>query len=413
MRESEESTDRPGHGPEAALAAPSAARATDGTATPENGTPADQTAPEPHGVREGARTPARPSSSRRSRRRVQTTDEIRLTFLGEDPKYTMAQLAEEAGVDINLARRFWRTQGFANVADDAVIFVSDDVEALRAWVEQIEAGVVDVETVMSFVRAQSYNMERLAQWQLEAAVDDYTEYRNFDDTAARIIFVDNLPELLPFMERQLSYAWRRQMVDLAERTMQELAARTEAPVAGETIPLPRALGFVDMISFTSEARRMNSRELVELVQGFEFTARDVISANGARVVKTVGDAVLYAADDVLTAARVALAMTEAITADPHLLPVRASLVWGRVISRSGDIFGPAVNLASRLVDIAPRGSVYMDEATGALLAKHPRAADFLQVPQPSVAVPGIGAITPIDLRWASEPDPNEIWLPNR
>ncbi|HHW82672.1 MAG TPA: adenylate/guanylate cyclase domain-containing protein [Actinomycetales bacterium] len=345
------------------------------------------------------------------RRPTQTAEEIGQIYLGEDPFLTMEELAEQAGTTLEMARDFWRSMGFANVPDGEVRFVQADVHALRGWAVVVDSGRIDTDTAMSLIRAQSYNMERLALWQLEAAVEDLMRRFQFDDTAARIIFLDRLSEAREFMVSQLSYTWRRQVVDLVDRTIAELAERGEAHQPNEILPLPRALGFVDMVAFTSKARQVGSRELVELVQGFEFTARDVISANGARVVKTVGDAVLYVADDLLTAARVALAMKSAISDNPKLLPVRASLVWGRVVSRSGDIFGPAVNLASRLIDIAPPETVYMDEGTAALLSKHPRAADFLQVRRPTVAVPGIGEITPIELKWSAQPSPEEIWVP--
>ncbi len=341
----------------------------------------------------------------------QTRDKIQLAMFGEAPHLTLPQLAELAGTDTATVRRIWRSMGFANVPDEVVKFVSDDVAMVRGWCDVIERGIFDERTMLSLVRANSYNMERLALWQLEAAVQDMTSRRQLDDTASRVVFLDKLPEYVGFLLQNLSYNWRRQMTDLTERTISELEQREEQPRAGEVVPVPRALGFVDMVAFTKRARQIESRELVELVEGFEITARDVISANGARVVKTVGDAVLYVADDLLTAARTTLALIQAVAANPQLLPVRASLVWGRVISRSGDIFGPAVNLASRLVDIAPRDTVYMDGGTAALLAKHPRAADFLQIARPEVSMPGIGKIEPIELQWSSSPGAGDIWLP--
>src|SRR5699024_7141105 len=129
------------------------------------------------------------------------------------------------------------------------------------------------------------------------------------------------------------------------------------------LPLLRALGYIDMVSFTSSSASLGSQALAELVQGFEFAARDVITSHGARVVKTIGDAVLWVADDLPTAAVVAVELVRVIHSRPELLPVRGSLVWGRVISRSGDVFGPVVNLASRLVDVALPGTVVMDPKT--------------------------------------------------
>ena len=72
--------------------------------------------------------------------------------------------------------------------------------------------------------------------------------------------------------------------------------------------------------------------------GIFSRTRDIIAAKGARVVKTIGDAFLFIADDLVTGAETATAIVETLRSEPGMLPVRASLVWGGVVSRFGDIF---------------------------------------------------------------------------
>ena len=123
--------------------------------------------------------------------------------------------------------------------------------------------------------------------------------------------------------------------------------------------------------------------------------------------KTVGDALLYVADDVATGAQVALGLAQAAeefqgsqVAGIAGRPVRVSLVWGRVLSRFGDVFGPCVNLASRLTDQAEPSTVLMDSDTAQLLAGDPRFALLALAPR---EVPGLGEITPVQLSWAPKP----------
>ena len=195
---------------------------------------------------------------------------------------------------------------------------------------------------------------------------------------------------------QLGYAWRRQLAALARRINDEVARRGDTETYD--LPLERSLGFVDMVSYTRRSRELDVNQLSELIQGFEFTARDVITTRGGRVVKTIGDAVLYIADDVETGAQIVLSLIEALRADPRLLPVRASLVHGRVVSHSGDIFGPVVNVASRLADLALPGTVLMDETSAALLSHTKAGERYDLMPLPLADVQGLGEIRPIELR---------------
>ena len=133
------------------------------------------------------------------------------------------------------------------------------------------------------------------------------------------------------------------------------------------LPLQRALGFVDLVTFTHTSGQLAPHALVDFIQTFEFTVRDVVSTYGARVVKMVGDAVLYVADDIETGVQVVNNIVKALAQSHNMPDVRASLVWGGVISRFGDIFGPSVNLASRLCSVAPVNGILVDHKTAEVL----------------------------------------------
>ena len=65
--------------------------------------------------------------------------------------------------------------------------------------------------------------------------------------------------------------------------------------------------------------------------------------------------------------------------------------------RFGDVFGPSVNLAARLVDIAEPTTVLVDRETAGLLAGDQR---FALTAQPETEVQGLGTIEPVRLQWA-------------
>ena len=76
-------------------------------------------------------------------------------------------------------------------------------------------------------------------------------------------------------------------------------------------------------------------------------------------------------------------------------PVRVSLVWGRVLSRSGDVFGASVTLAARLVAMAEPSAVWTDRATAEALADDER---FAASPVAAREVAGFGRVEPFVLR---------------
>jgi adenylate cyclase len=112
-----------------------------------------------------------------------------------------------------------------------------------------------------------------------------------------------------------------------------------------------AVGFVDLVGFTSISRRMEARELTDTMERFESTAHEVATANGGRVVKLIGDEVMFVAIDVAAACEIALTLVERFANDPAVIP-RGGLAHGGVLIRGGDYYGPLVNLAARLAELA-------------------------------------------------------------
>ena len=364
------------------------------------------------GVLQGSQqsTASSDAVSRRSDPWATLTAHERL-LLGGDPAFDLRRLARCAGTGLDLAQRFWQAMGFADVDPDAVRFTERDVEALCGVADLIDehddgapspsapGGGLAASSVLELLRAQSYTMDRLVLWQFETLVADISDRFNLDDTSARLVALDHIDEMVSSLERQLSYVWRRHLAALLGRTESEVAKRGREEAGPDLFPLSRCLGFVDIVSFTQRAQTMGRMELSTMLDDFETTARNVVTSRGARVVKTIGDAVMYIADDLSTAADVT-AMVAELQAGPDMLLVRASLVQGRVVSRSGDVFGPPVNLASRLVGTAEPGGIRMDEATAQALMRGPDAERYRVRACHEVVAKGLGNIVPWSLERA-------------
>jgi adenylate cyclase len=126
-----------------------------------------------------------------------------------------------------------------------------------------------------------------------------------------------------------------------------------------------AIGFVDLVGSTGTAADLDVGELAAMVSRFEARAFEVTSAGGGRLVKFIGDEIMVAAIDPLAGCRIISSLVAAFTADG--LRPRAGLVYGEVLYRHGDYYGPVVNLAARLVDEAIPDEVLVDRSVvGAL-----------------------------------------------
>lgn len=123
---------------------------------------------------------------------------------------------------------------------------------------------------------------------------------------------------------------------------------------------PLAVGFVDLVGFTPLAQRMDARALAEFIDGFEEAAHDVAQGCGGRIVKFIGDAVMFVGDTTAVGSDLALALVERF-ADEGTVAPRGGVAAGPVLLRGGDYYGPTVNLAARLAEQAVPGEILVNE----------------------------------------------------
>ncbi len=133
-----------------------------------------------------------------------------------------------------------------------------------------------------------------------------------------------------------------------------------------------AVCFVDIVGYTSRSKGLDQRGLVGWLEHFEAEATGIVVDHGGRIIKTIGDEVLFVADRAADAAEAALLMTERGADADHEFPaVRAGIAYGDVVSRLGDVFGPTVNIAARLTSVARPGTVLADRGCHEELADAP------------------------------------------
>jgi adenylate cyclase len=279
-------------------------------------------------------------------------------------RYTRVEVAELTGVNLQSLVRFWRALGFPNVSDDERSFTDLDLEAVRLFQGMQALGAARTDTALQLARVIGSSMSRIAEAELVPANLSSTEY---DTVIAADEFASVADVTIPAMARLLEFVWRRQVAAVIRRTMM---LRRHGVAPGESPVL--AVGFADMVGFTLLSQHLTDAELADVVRRFEELSHDIVTGLGGRVVKMIGDEVMFVVDSAADAARIGLDLADAYADDELLSDVRVGLALGPVLLREGDYFGTTVNLAHRIVNIGNPGTVLVsDEFQVALLTLAP------------------------------------------
>jgi adenylate cyclase len=311
-------------------------------------------------------------------------EDLEAMLLGAPRTLTSPEVVARAGLSEELAEAVWAALGFAEVPDEEVAFTEFDAEALRTSGELLATGVVDVDSWLVMARTTGQAMARLAEAQLDVFRRVAGEL-SADESVALAVAASG--DVLPRIEKLLMFTWRRQFAAAVQRTL--------AAVPGDHGLPTLAVGFVDIVDYTRSSRSWDAARLERTLETFERDVSLRVAAVGGRVVKTLGDGVLYTTDTARDAAEVALDTVAAHRDTEDLPAVRAGVALGPVLVRLGDLYGEPVNLASRLSDEARPSSVLVDGEAAAAL----QGVDGLEVrPLAKRSVRGFRSVTPFLVR---------------
>lgn len=337
------------------------------------------------------------------------------------PTLRRLDVAANTGIPPEQTRRFWHALGFAaSPSEDDVLYTAADQEAIQRTVAILHSGKIDENLGLAITRAIARSLDRLASWQtslvmesllrsqpgtphqpersqqdamtgsdlpidlasalaLDREVDEHLWHQRLSPDASRQAG-ELLMGMVDDIEPLIIYAWRRHLAATIGRLM------TNAEVV-ENDGAQLAIGFADMVGFTTLVRRLSERQLAQLVQHFEEVAAEIVSENGGQIVKMLGDEVVFTADDPQAAGSIALDLLERVAGDPSMPQLRIGLAFGPVLRHLGDVFGTTVNRASRLTGVARPHTVVVDDRTASHLRETP---GFAMNRLPPRALRGLG-----------------------
>ena len=312
-------------------------------------------------------------------------------FRGGVIRYTTSELADRVAQPEKVVLRVRRALGFPDADPNELVGTDDDVEAIRKLFDGSQGRSLTI--ALDNVRTSASAMEKLADsvaaafgegvgGMLDAGIDPLV--------VADAALAENTPASLVSM---LTHVLRHELAGALRR---ERTSRltNDAPGSGA---LELAVGFVDLVGMTATMEFLDSEGIASLVARYEAAAYDEVARHGGRVVKMLGDGVMFTATTADAGATIAVALV-GLAGRGGVPPAWAGIAWGPVIRSRGDVYGPTVNRASRLCDAAPVGEVLASSEAADRVRAMAHSPDgqrrlkgigtipvFLLVPNPGVA----------------------------
>ncbi len=273
--------------------------------------------------------------------------------------HSLRSAAESIGRPLAEIEHAWAVLGLTVADADQVALSQADVDGLQTWSDL--ADVAGEEASLGVLRVLGAAMARFAEAEssaIRAGVPSVQINYTADEVATARAF-NGVATFVPRIGAMID-AVHRQHLDSARTYFEGVLQDTSASVVC-------GVGFVDLSGFTSLTQLMAPDELSGLLSTFNATVSDVVHADGGRVVKLIGDAVMWVSStpaQLVAAAADLVAHPKAIEAG---LQVRAGLAYGPTLALDGDYFGRVVNLAARLCAAAAPGQILVtEEVRGAL-----------------------------------------------
>jgi adenylate cyclase len=281
-------------------------------------------------------------------------------------RFSTEEIDQLSGVDPELTDRMWRALGFPDSLPDSRDFNDADLGALKRALDQYSGDNIDV--LVQHTRVVSAAMARVAESWTDLLVRRLMPLDlDAEETTSLLLDTLDFDEYLELYGHVL----RRQILAAVRRRFRTAGEHEDA--------VPLTVGFVDLVAFTSLALQIGPSELAALVGRFEALAFDTVADHGGRVVKTIGDEVMFVNERVEAAAETALTLAETHARAEDLPDVRVGLACGDLLPFEGDYYGPTVNLASRVVSVARRGTIVVADDAGDALTSDPRF-ELVEIP---------------------------------
>ncbi len=282
---------------------------------------------------------------------------VERALAGAGSRYSAREISELVGLDLEQLRRFSAALGVPYTDPDEPRGTEADLDAARRMKAFLDAGLPE-EGMLQVARTIGMGTSRIAEANRELVIRTLTQPGDSErDIALR--FAAAAEAMMPLVGPTVAHALQANMLEQIRRDVIATADLASGAIGG-TATL--TVCFADLVEFTRLGEEIPAEEL-GLVAGRLEEMATAVAEPPVRLVKTIGDAVMFVSTETEPMLRASLELIAAAEAEGEEFPwLRAGLACGSVLPQSGDYYGRPVNLASRITGVARPGSVVVDAA---------------------------------------------------
>jgi adenylate cyclase len=280
--------------------------------------------------------------------------------LGDGAEHTLTEVARGAQLRSAYVRELLQALGRPDPAHGEKAFTDEDLELARIAREMLDAGLpahelTEVSRVVGLAMSQSAEAVRRMVGEAFLEPGDTEE-------ALGARYIEAVDKLAPLVPQLFALSFRAHLRDGISGALLTETERHSGRLA-DTEDI--AVGFADLVGYTSIGDHVSAGELGSIAGRFAALGVSA-SRKPVRLVKTIGDAIMFVSPDPTKLIEVMVDLRDRVhSAEPPLPELRVGVAFGPATPRSGDWFGTAVNLASRVVETAKPGQLLVTDELAA------------------------------------------------
>jgi adenylate cyclase len=287
-------------------------------------------------------------------------------FPAPEEGLTLAQAAQATGLEPALIERVLTSLG--HVPEELDRIPAEELELLSRAAGALEAGFPLV-AMLQLVRVYGQALAQIADAEVRL-FHLYVHEPLMRDGVPGLEVAEQMEQLarglLPIASPMMDQVHRRFLRHFVE---QDVIGHMEAALDGEIGDLGRlrvAIAFADLAGYTQLTEEVGEEEAVDAVERF-VGAVEMTLPDDARIIKTIGDAVMVVGADASALVDWAVGFQQLFTERPR---PRIGIHCGETLYREGDYFGREVNLAARVAARSGGGEVLVTRAVADLAGPH-------------------------------------------